>query len=181
MAVLARPGGHRKGARARPAGGERIGSTEELAGAHCTGTKDPDAGSRGQDEQGDRRGGLPFRQTVKNYVRSILAKLNLQRRAQAAAFVAKRQPGAAGPGLGSPLGGRVVEGAQQPARRSLGRYVEQSTVSRSSDRAARRGVPPRRWSTHQRGRRSCQRRRGRVAPASRRASSARPPPRRQET
>jgi DNA-binding NarL/FixJ family response regulator len=31
--------------------------------------------------------------TVKNYVSSILSKLNLQRRAQAAAFVAKRKPG----------------------------------------------------------------------------------------
>jgi two-component system response regulator DevR len=31
--------------------------------------------------------------TVKNYVSSILSKLNLQRRAQAAAFVAKRRPG----------------------------------------------------------------------------------------
>jgi two-component system, NarL family, response regulator DevR len=32
--------------------------------------------------------------TVKNYVSSILSKLNLQRRAQAAAFMAKRKPGA---------------------------------------------------------------------------------------
>ena len=31
--------------------------------------------------------------TVKNYVSSILAKLNLERRAQAAAFVANRRPG----------------------------------------------------------------------------------------
>jgi DNA-binding NarL/FixJ family response regulator len=31
--------------------------------------------------------------TVKNYVSSILSKLNLQRRAQAAAFMAKRKPG----------------------------------------------------------------------------------------
>ena len=31
--------------------------------------------------------------TVKNYVSSILSKLNLQRRAQAAAFVAKHKPG----------------------------------------------------------------------------------------
>jgi DNA-binding NarL/FixJ family response regulator len=31
--------------------------------------------------------------TVKNYVSSILSKLNLQRRAQAAAYVAKRRPG----------------------------------------------------------------------------------------
>ena len=31
--------------------------------------------------------------TVKNYVSSILSKLNLQRRAQAAAFVAKRRMG----------------------------------------------------------------------------------------
>ncbi len=34
--------------------------------------------------------------TVKNYVSSILSKLNLQRRAQAAAFVAKHRPGADG-------------------------------------------------------------------------------------
>jgi DNA-binding NarL/FixJ family response regulator len=34
--------------------------------------------------------------TVKNYVSSILSKLNLQRRAQAAAFVAKRQTGSPG-------------------------------------------------------------------------------------
>ena len=32
--------------------------------------------------------------TVKNYVSSILSKLNLQRRAQAAAYVAKRHGGA---------------------------------------------------------------------------------------
>ena len=32
--------------------------------------------------------------TVKNYVSSILSKLNLERRAQAAAFVARRHPGA---------------------------------------------------------------------------------------
>lgn len=31
--------------------------------------------------------------TVKNYVSSILSKLNLQRRAQAAAFVARHRPG----------------------------------------------------------------------------------------
>ena len=31
--------------------------------------------------------------TVKNYVSSILSKLNLQRRAQAAAYVAKHKPG----------------------------------------------------------------------------------------
>lgn len=34
------------------------------------------------------------RKTVKNYVSSILSKLNLQRRAQAAAYVAKRHGGA---------------------------------------------------------------------------------------
>jgi DNA-binding NarL/FixJ family response regulator len=34
--------------------------------------------------------------TVKNYVSSILSKLNLQRRAQAAAFMAKRRPGGGG-------------------------------------------------------------------------------------
>lgn len=36
--------------------------------------------------------------TVKNYVSSILAKLNLERRAQAAAFVANRRPGGMPPG-----------------------------------------------------------------------------------
>jgi two-component system response regulator DevR len=36
--------------------------------------------------------------TVKNYVSSILSKLNLQRRAQAAAYVAKRQSGGGGIG-----------------------------------------------------------------------------------
>jgi two-component system, NarL family, response regulator DevR len=35
--------------------------------------------------------------TVKNYVSSILSKLNLERRAQAAAYVAKRQGGGASP------------------------------------------------------------------------------------
>ena len=35
--------------------------------------------------------------TVKNYVSSILSKLNLQRRTQAAAFVAKRHLGRARP------------------------------------------------------------------------------------
>ena len=34
--------------------------------------------------------------TVKNYVSSILSKLNLQRRAQAAAYVAKRHSGGGG-------------------------------------------------------------------------------------
>jgi len=36
--------------------------------------------------------------TVKNYVSSILAKLNLERRAQAAAFVANRRTGGTNPG-----------------------------------------------------------------------------------
>ena len=36
--------------------------------------------------------------TVKNYVSSILSKLNLQRRAQAAAYVARRARGGVGPG-----------------------------------------------------------------------------------
>src|SRR6187549_3733647 len=36
--------------------------------------------------------------TVKNYVSSILSKLDLQRRAQAAAFVARRRP-PGGPGI----------------------------------------------------------------------------------
>ena len=49
--------------------------------------------------------------TVKNYVSSILSKLNLARRAQAAAFVAKhRTPGGADAGPGSIVARRTSPG-----------------------------------------------------------------------
>ncbi len=47
--------------------------------------------------------------TVKNYVSTILSKLNLQRRAQAAAFVANTASIAAGPDRALPLISRLGE------------------------------------------------------------------------
>ena len=76
--------------------------------------------------------------TVKNYVSSILSKLNLQRRAQAAAFVAKhhlctRRPLAVRRG--------PIQLSQQPARGALGGEVKDRAVSHPAQGATRRCVP----------------------------------------
>jgi two-component system, NarL family, response regulator DevR len=52
--------------------------------------QDPAAGRGWQDQQGDAGDVFLSDKTVKDDVSSILSKLNLQRRTQAAAFVAKR-------------------------------------------------------------------------------------------
>ena len=78
--------------------------------------------------------------TVKNYVSSILSKLNLQRRTQAAAFVAKHHLVARG-SLAGGLGSSAIELSQQPARGALGRDVQQRAVRDPPDDPAGRRVP----------------------------------------
>ena len=78
--------------------------------------------------------------TVKNYVSSILSKLNLQRRTQAAAFVAKHHLVARG-SLAGRLGSSLIQLSQQPARGALGRDVQQRPVRDPPDCPAGRRVP----------------------------------------
>ena len=118
--------------------------------------------------------------TVKNYVSSILSKLNLQRRAQAAAFVAKHHLAATGRATSLPAAA-AIQLAQQPASRSLGGDVEQRAVRDPPDDPAGRRVPARRCSARRPGPRASRRRpeRGERAVAARQlTSTCQPSPRR---
>jgi hypothetical protein len=52
-------------------------------------SRDPGADRRGSCEPADRDGAVLADKTVKNYVSNLLAKLGMQRRSEAAAFVAR--------------------------------------------------------------------------------------------
>ena len=86
--VAARSGGHREGARARPADGA-AGGPDELAELTSQERKILLLVAEGKTNKEIAADVFLSDKTVKNYVSSILSKLNLQRRTQAAAFVAK--------------------------------------------------------------------------------------------
>ena len=88
--VAARPGRHRAGPRAGPA--DRGGSAnDELSGLTSQEQKILVLVAEGKTNKEIAADVFLSDKTVKNYVSSILSKLNLERRAQAAAFVAKRR------------------------------------------------------------------------------------------
>ena len=62
--------------------------------------------------------------TVKNYVSSLLAKLGMERRTQAAVFAAKHPPNVAGPRFSEPGKGRPSRSTETsdagPGQRALG-------------------------------------------------------------
>ena len=86
--VAARPGGHRQGPRA-DAPDRDLGRARRARRADPAGAQDPGPRRRGETNKEIAAEVFLSDKTVKNYVSSILAKLNLERRAQAAAYVAK--------------------------------------------------------------------------------------------
>ena len=91
--VAARPGGHREGARARPRAAASGGANDELAELTAQERKILLLVAEGKTNKEIAAEVFLSDKTVKNYVSSILSKLNLQRRTQAAAFVAKHHLG----------------------------------------------------------------------------------------
>ena len=63
------------------------------AGADAAGATHPRAHRRRADEPADRGGDVLAEKTVKNYVTSVLAKLGMERRTQAAVFAATHEGG----------------------------------------------------------------------------------------
>ena len=78
--------------------GKHLMRDEKTRAAVAAGGTDPTLDRRRQDEQGDRRRAQLAEKTVKNYVSSILSKLEVARRAEAAAYLARHttMPGSVG-------------------------------------------------------------------------------------
>ena len=162
--VAARPGGHApvlERMRRIATGAARRDGAADRAGA-----EDPAARRRGQDEQGDRGRGLPVRQDREELRELILSKLNLERRAQAAAYIAKHRIGRGSPPAswrpGRPEGRRPPRGATliligppSGGLRSSGQGTEGGTemdknavVVAAGSRSPRRSEPARRPACH---------------------------------
>ena len=148
--VAARPGGHREGAGARAADRASGSSTDELADLTAQERKILLLVAEGKTNKEIAAEVFLSDKTVKNYVSSILSKLNLQRRTQAAAFVAKHHLVTGGSLAGaarsrpssSPSSQRAVPSAAMCSNaRSATRPIAPPAARTSRKRSARRGAP----------------------------------------